>query len=397
MKLRFTVVLLLASLQVFGQDQWFQVDSMNGPGKSVANAFVLNNEAYVVGGLTAQDFTRKMYSFNPDQNDWDDELSWGGETGNGQNRGSSTSFVIDNKVYIGLGQGNSALYYKDWWTYDPTTETWTQLSDFIGTARHGAVGFTLDQIGYLGTGQDVNGLCKDFFKYNPTNNQWAQLTDFNGTARKFAVGVSMGGEAYIGFGDDGTYKNDLWQYDVFTDEWSQKAAFPGLGRSGATAWSIFPSLYIACGETANGTSLNEVWEYNFWSNSWTQRASLPGLVRKHPVSFVIHNIAYVGSGYSDGQFLDDFYGYLQPALGVEENQTMALSVYPNPCTDELRLRLDSEVSIDHFSIIDAKGSLVSTGSFSNNIDVSSLNNGTYHVVLYTNSGQSYSQVFIKHD
>lgn len=397
MKVVVVLAVLITALSGYSQDQWFQVDSMNGPGKSVASAFVLYNEGYVVGGLTDQDFTRKMYSFNPDQNDWDNELSWGGETGNGQNRGSSTSFVIDNKVYIGLGQGNSALYYKDWWTYDPLTETWTQLSDFIGTARHGAVGFTIDQIGYLGTGQDVNGLCKDFFKYNPANNQWAQLTDFNGSARKFAIGVSMGGEAYIGFGDDGSYKKDLWQYNVFADEWTQKAAFPGIGRSGATAWSIFPSLYVACGETATGTSLNDVWEYNFWSNSWIQRASIPGLVRKHPVSFVIHNIAYVGAGYSNGLFLDDFYGYLQAPLGVDENTAIELSLYPNPCANELHVLIKNEIEIKSYAVIDETGKTVLNGNFIPQITVNELKNGSYRLVLSDKQGNSFSKTFIKHD
>lgn len=397
MKLVAFIAVFFALSPVFGQNQWFQVDSMNGPGKSVANAFVLNNEGYVVGGLTEQDFTRKMYSFNPDQNDWDDELSWGGEDGNGQNRGSSTSFVINNKVYIGLGQGNSALYYKDWWTYDPITETWTQLSDFMGTARHGAVGFTLNQIGYLGTGQDVNGLCNDFFKYNPSNNTWAQLTDFNGSARKYAIGVTMGAEAYIGFGDDGTYKNDLWKYDVFTDEWIQKASFPGVGRSGATAWSIFPSLYVACGETALGTSLNDVWEYNFWSNSWIQRASIPGPIRKHPVSFVIHNIAYVGAGYSNGTFLDDFYGYIQPPLGLEETTSNSVTLYPNPCVKEIHIQSEIELNLTRYTIIDEQGRVVLSGEWTEKINVETLKNGFYRIILFDNLKTPYTQAFVKHD
>lgn len=387
-------MLLGVSMPGFTQNTWFQVDSMNGPGKSVATAFVLNNEGYVVGGLTEEDFTRKMYSYDSDQNDWDDELSWGGETGNGQNRGSACSFVINNIAYVGLGQGNSALFYKDWWTYNPITETWTQQADFIGTPRHGAVAFNLHNIGFVGLGQDPNGLCNDFYKFNPITNIWAQLTDFNGTSRKFAIGTVMGDQAYVGFGDDGVYKNDLWQYDEFSDEWIQKASLPAIGRSGATSWAIFPSLFIACGEDNQGNASNEVWEYNYFGNTWLQRAALPGPPRKHPVSFVIHNIAYVGSGYSNGVYLDDFYGYFGTleTSGIIEQP---IELFPNPCTEQLHLKALDLEKFSSYEILDLQGKTLQTGAINNCIDVRFLSNGTYICAIRSKNNQISHQCFVK--
>jgi hypothetical protein len=95
------------------------------------------------------------------QDDWDNEVSWGGDFGGGQNRGSAVGFTAYNKAYVGLGQGNSAGFYNDFWEYDPSTEVWTQKADFIGSARRGAVGFSIDDIGYVGTGQDATGLTRD--------------------------------------------------------------------------------------------------------------------------------------------------------------------------------------------------------------------------------------------
>jgi hypothetical protein len=43
---------------------------------------------------------------------------------------------------------------KDFWEYDPATNTWTQKADFGGTARYSAVGFSIADKGYLGTGTD---------------------------------------------------------------------------------------------------------------------------------------------------------------------------------------------------------------------------------------------------
>ena len=43
--------------------------------------------------------------------------------------------------------------YKDFWEYDPATNTWTQKADFGGTTRSVAVGFSIGSKGYIGTGR----------------------------------------------------------------------------------------------------------------------------------------------------------------------------------------------------------------------------------------------------
>ena len=40
--------------------------------------------------------------------------------------------------------------------------TWTQKTDFAGTARTGAAGFSIGNKGYIGTGNTLGGLKKDF-------------------------------------------------------------------------------------------------------------------------------------------------------------------------------------------------------------------------------------------
>jgi N-acetylneuraminic acid mutarotase len=366
---------------------WSAIDSLNGPGKSVTTSFVLNDNGFLVGGLLDQDFTRKMYSYNPIQNDWDDELSWGGETGSGQNRGSAVSFVVNNIAYVGLGEGSTANYYKDLWQYDPVAQTWTQLADFAGSARHGAVAFATSTHGYVGTGQSETGLTKDFYKYNPLTNTWEAINDFPGTARKYAVGFMMGDQGYLATGDDGTYRNDLWQYHPEFDLWVQKANMPTLGRSGAVGWGTFPTLYVATGEDANGTYQKDVWEYNFYGNTWFQRADFPGLPRKHATAFVINDVAYVGTGYNSDEaiYLDDFFKY-ERMLGMETITLAATALFPNPTSDEVHVTTDE--AIMSLSAYNTKGeafklSIVSSNSFS----LKDLPVGNYFLVGKTHSGK----------
>lgn len=330
---------------LYGQNYWEQRDSVNGSGKGACSGFVLEGEGYIMGGLDDFGFKRKMYSYDQFQDDWDDEASIGGESGDGLDRASACSFSIAQKGYICLGQGQTNPYFQDLWEYDQLTGAWTQKADFAGSSRRQAVAFTIDNIAYVGTGQDETGLTKDFYKYDPLLNTWTQLNDFPGTARRQAVGFSMGAEGYLGTGDDGVLKNDFWMYVASTDTWIQKANFPGTPRSGATGWGIFPTGFIATGEDINFAYKNDVWEYDFYGNSWIQRADFIGPGRKNAVSFVIDGIAFLGTGYN-GTFLDDFYAY-HGIVGLNENlKEFKSEVYPNPADNSLIITFENENAMD---------------------------------------------------
>ena len=55
-----------------------------------------------------------------------------------------------DKGYITLGQNGTSISYT--WEYDFATDLWTEKTPYEGTARSGAVGFTLNSRGFVGTG-----------------------------------------------------------------------------------------------------------------------------------------------------------------------------------------------------------------------------------------------------
>jgi N-acetylneuraminic acid mutarotase len=383
---------LLTSFSLFSQAQWIQVDSMKGPAKSVASSFVLGDTGYVVGGMVDNQFTRRMYSYKPNQNDWDDEASWGGDLGSGQNRGSAVSFVINNKAYAGLGQGNSAGFYNDFWEYDPATETWTQVADFEGSARRSAVAFAIGDKGFVGTGHTVTGLTNDFYSYDPATNSWNSIASFPGTPRKYAVSFTIGDFGFVGLGDDGVLKNDLWMYIPEFDVWTARASLPAAGRSGASACGIYPDGFVFTGETASGYT-QETWQYHYFSNTWEQTVNFPGIARKHSTAFSINGVAYVGSGYGNMQFQDDFYA-LTPVLSVNENKSVNLICFPNPTSDFITF---SEVEISELRMVDVHGRAVQITWIQEGrmIDVRQLENGMYILSGLTTSGEVFTSEFIK--
>ena len=342
-KLILLLGVFLSSNNSHSQDVWVQKDSVNGPPRSSAASFVMDGEGFVISGLDIIDFNRKMYSYDVDQDDWDNEEPIGGINGSGLNRGGAIAFSINNKAYVGLGQGNTAPYYNDLWEFDPETNVWTQKASFIGSPRRQAVAFSIDTLAYVGTGQSANGFEKDFYSYNGQINTWVQLNDFGGTARKGAVGFRMGVQGYVGTGDDGVYTDDFWQYQSSTDTWVEKAPCPATARTGACGWGIFPTAFLACGYDNTLNYKKDVWEYNYFADVWVQRTDFSGSERTNANAFVIGEIAYLGLGYN-GDYLDDFYAYTPILSDAEINNNSVVNTFPSPTVNFVTIELTTNLS-----------------------------------------------------
>ncbi|MFN5786119.1 MAG: T9SS type A sorting domain-containing protein, partial [Flavobacteriia bacterium] len=382
-----TSILFLGPVFGFAQNNWIIRDSVKGSPRAVCANFTLFGQGYVLGGLDDFGFKRKVYSYDLNQDDWDEETSIGGPNGDGLDRGSASAFSIGNKGYLCLGQGETNPYFGDLWEFDGETGAWSQKADFMGSDRRQAVAFSIGNFGYVGTGQDASGLKKDFYKYDPLTNSWIQLNDFGGTARRQAVGFTSGEQGYVGTGDDGVLKNDFWMYEPTTDSWIQKTNLPSAPRAGAVGWGFFPSGYIATGEDATNTYRNDVWEYNYFSNSWIQRTDLLGPGRKNAIAFQLEGIAFLGTGYN-GEFLDDFYAYYCIAGIDEQSIKLESRAYPNPVINKTTVSLwQNGIEEMEVRLYNSAGQLISSfsktllSSKTLELDLSGLNSGNYFYEL----------------
>jgi hypothetical protein len=373
-------ILIGLSLDLSAQDYWYPRDTVKGSPKSAMAAVSFQNIGLIIGGLDEFGFKRKMYSYSPFHDDWDEEVSLGGTSGDGLERGSACAFMLYHenmqKAYVCLGQTQTVAYMKDLWEFNPQTETWSQKANFSGTARRQSVCFTTENKAYVGTGEDATGLKKDFYAFDPETNSWTQVADFAGTARRDAVAFELNGYGFLGTGDDGTLKNDLWMYDVQSDSWIDKAAFPGTPRAGAVAWSAFPAAYLGTGEDVNGDFKNDLYEYNYYLNAWIQRANMPSPGRKNAFAFYIDGVSYVGAGYN-GIFLEDFWAYSGTA-GFNSLEQIEVALFPNPVQNKLNVR--SEQLMQYLSIQSMDGKQLFVSSEQSNdleLDVSLWPVGTY--------------------
>lgn len=289
----------------------------------------------------------------------------------GVGRTDAVSFTIGDLVYVGLGY-NGTDRLNDFWAFQKTSGTWKRVAAFPGEARNSAVAFTINGIGYVGTGFNGTDKLSDFWSYNPSSDSWTKVADlaaFGGTARYGAVGFSIGNKGYIATGYDGNYLKDLWEYDPATNKWQQKASLAGSKRTDAVAfvynnkaylvtgvnngsyltdfYSYDPSAdtwtrlrninssdddasydddygsnimrsnaavfvlsnkaYLCCGERSG--AIGTVWEYNIDNDLWTQKTSFEGAARQGAIGFSVSGAGYITTGTSGSSWYDDLWQF----------------------------------------------------------------------------------------
>lgn len=208
--------------------------------------------------------------------------------------------------------------------------SWDKLGDCDADPRSGAVGFLINGIGYMGTGFNYElagqtgtpGRLKDFWKYDPTSDTWSRVADFTGSARSGAVAFALNGKGYVGTGtDDGLNPlSDFYEFDPTIGSKGQWKRVADLGyattalqdtshtkRYGAIAFTVKNRSFVGGGH--NISDLKDLWEYDQVNNRWKSAPSIGGSKRQNGFVFVINDIAYVGGGTDNGVPARDFYKF----------------------------------------------------------------------------------------
>lgn len=248
-------------------------------------------------------------------------------------RVNGSGFSIGTKGYIGVGYvGSTSNLRKDFWEYDPLTDTWTQKANFAGAARYNAVGFSVAGKGYIGTGVTASGAVKDLYQYDPITNQWKVRASLPSAAavREQAFGFGAGIKGYIGGGYNTSVGdlNDFYEYDPSGNSWIAKSPFGGGKRLGAATFTIDPKAYVAGGySTTTSTWFKDLWEFDPSSNTWIQHADMPGNGRSRATGFTLAGNGYVGLGNTAGGYAAQLYQYT-----VSTDSWVLRQYYPGPQT-----------------------------------------------------------------
>jgi N-acetylneuraminic acid mutarotase len=178
------------------------------------------------------------------------------------------SFVMGDKGYILGGVTANMVSINQYWEYNFPTNQWTNKGNSPLGSRWGATGFVIDDKVYAGlgaeiifiNGQKITRYKNDWIQFNPSSSYYAVKADFPGEKRRTAQGFVINDEAYVGFGYDG--ENDLkdfWKYDPSSNTWIQQASWPGSYSSGhgtIGAFSLGSTGYMVKG------GIEEFWRFS---------------------------------------------------------------------------------------------------------------------------------------
>lgn len=363
---------------LYGQceDYWQEVKEIPGSRKR-AVSFVIDGKGYVLLGDCTLGSCKELYSYDPNSNVWIELATFPGSS-SGDLIGA-VGFSIDNKGYVGTGYSNGGLI-KEFWEYDPIQNSWSRKVDFAGVARWYAVGFSIGSKGYIGTGRTSSmQVLKDFWEYDPSNDSWNQVTDLPGPRRWRAVGFSINSKGYVGTGSDNSSGlNDFWEFDANNNQWSRKADFGGTGRYNAVGFSIENMGYIGTGN--DNLKKKDFWEYHPTIDTWIKRKNFAGTERYYATGFSINGIGYLGTG-DNGGYSKDFWEY-KPGYSTSFTQTN-ISCY-GECDGQI-------------TVMPLGGTSPHTFQWSNNANTTSLSNlcpDSYSLTVFDNSGCITYQEFI---
>ncbi len=373
MKKYAALLFLLSSLQLTtAQGTWTQLTDFPGTGRHHACSFVLGDSAYIVTGSDTDDFFR--YDIHNDS--WVQLADFPGG-----NRNFAIGFEVNGKGYISCGYNGSSAN-MEMWEYDAVSDNWTQKTSGPAIGRiHPAFSVVGDRV-YIGQGQQNGNFVDldDWYEYNTTTDTWTQRTSFM-SARHHGVGATVGNTIYIGTGHHLSDMFDDWYaYDASTDSWQTKTSFPGDGRSAPNAVARGGKVYLFGGEDEiNFARFDDFWEYNPLTDAWTNLPTFPASGRWAPFMFVHNDTIYTGAG-QDEQMVNrnDLWRYDFETMGINEAESVAVTVFPNPSTNGT-MHIETTETIEKMELVDLLGRPISAKFDLKNqaIETTGLKSGKY--------------------
>ncbi|RZK35539.1 MAG: galactose oxidase [Hymenobacter sp.] len=257
----------------------------------------------------------------------------------GVTRSGAVTFVINGIAYVGTGNDVSSTRLRDFYAFDPSKGSWTQMTPLPSSApaRYLAAAFSANNKGYVGTGYAQDGTyLSDFWQFDPatptvttttsttgttttttTLGTWTRIQDFplttTGTGRRGAVAGSVNNVGYVGCGFGGNYEKDMYRYNASSNSWTD-IGFPGNKRVNAAAFTLNNVLYMGFG-TNNAVTDTQFWAYDPSANTWTQKRNLAnvsnstesydysGVARTQTAAFAVNSLGYVAVGNNGSNLL----------------------------------------------------------------------------------------------
>ena len=285
---------------------WNDAIGMPGFHREKAVSFVLNGKAYVGTGTRTDGggsgLLSDFYKFNPSTNSWSSIASFP------KPLSGAVAYVYEGEAYVATGDEFSSNSPTDkFYKYDPVGDAWTPYGVMFPYRLSGAVCYVLNGVPHICGGVFPGGGANDeHFYFDSLANKFLFKADYPETNLIGAVAFTINNIAYVGLGNN---SNKFYAYDPAMDTWSPIANYPVSNRDGAVAFELGGKGYVG-----TGSNQNDFYRYDPGTDTWTMAGEipdLPGIGRSHAVSFVFGGQAYVGTGPLNTFYQIGFPGFVQ--------------------------------------------------------------------------------------
>jgi N-acetylneuraminic acid mutarotase len=199
-------------------------------------------------------------------------------------------------VYVYGGLGRNASSVKKLFRYDPSLDTWTEITTYPGSGTIGLWSGYYNGVLIVGGGTDVidihgnfHSIYSECWKYNIAGNSWAPCASCP-AGLCYSCSAVWADKLYVCGGHylDGVPKKTLYRYNIVDDTWSTMTEITGLGRSYAAMAAGDGKLF--CGGGNNHWSQawyqTDFYIYDILSDTWAPMANWPDANCNHAPSQV---------------------------------------------------------------------------------------------------------------
>ena len=327
---------------------------------------------------------------------------------NSLGREQMKSTLINDSIILltgGLSTISSALEYPTTnYLYNTNTDTFTPAGNLpIGVINHTSTLLSNGEVLITG-GFDGNQARDEVYVFN-LQNGWRTLSSTLSVAVSSHRAVIVNGKVYIYGGFNiplFEFSDKLDIYDPALDDINPLTVGP-LACSQFSMVAFNSTILIAGGNKVLPNSsfgvTNEAYLYNINNNTFSTIATLPNIRGGMEISELGNSGKFIFSGgnISLSEPYDDaiIYDANQTAGMIENNGANLIEVYPNPCQNELNIKVNSTENSTKYEVFDSMGQIVQSGEIEPNnstINTSEFPQGFYIISINGNEHQGFQVV-----
>jgi len=263
-------------------DKWTSRDIRPGPAPNGAQAMAYdsaNKVAVLFGGLG---YINETWLYNSSSRKWTNAMP--AVSPPGRSSGAMVYDSINRKVALFGGEDQDRRYLNDTWTYDVSTNLWTNQSPTNAPSNRTGYSMVFDShngkaILFGGADPSVpSGLVNDTWTYDLATNTWTEQKPSLAPLPRCYHGMSYdsgGGETVLFGGNvwSGTQVgDDTWTYNLSRNMWTRKTSSPSHRYSmGMTHDDRNDAIILFGGKGVDGSYPNDTWTFDTKTGRWTER------------------------------------------------------------------------------------------------------------------------------